>query len=200
MTFLSTDAKIATHAALTASHGVSGSILGSEDKDVADGVAGLDASSELDITTFPALGEYYVLTDDLLHSHDAEVTNGGISPVLVKTITLTGLYPTPVTLRILFDLKDSDGVYASYGQIYKNGSPVGTQRTRVASSYQTFTEDISFEEGDTLELYIWRIATGTHTAYAKNFRVSGTVAIDDYKDARTLGDAGVADAWNAANS
>ena len=39
--------KVDTHAVLTASHGVNGDILGSEDKDVANGVAGLDATAKL---------------------------------------------------------------------------------------------------------------------------------------------------------
>lgn len=49
------------------------------------------------------------------------------------------------TVRIIFDLSADNG-YISYARIYKNGVAVGTPRT--ATSYASYSEDISFVEND----------------------------------------------------
>ncbi|MCK4518415.1 hypothetical protein KAT92_06565, partial [Candidatus Babeliales bacterium] len=158
----------------------------------------LDGSGDLPQTLFPGLLQKYVISDDLLHSHDGESYSASDAYVKVKTITINTLSPTPVTLRIKFDIRTNNSPLHAYGRIYKNGVAVGTERSRNSTGYVTFSEDISFAQGDTLELWVHR--SGTCWCYYRNFRVYGN-------DEWTLADAiensnmgSAADAWDASNS
>ena len=44
-------------------------------------------------TPTPGLANIYVISDDLIHSHDAEANNDTTSNVKVKTITINTLNP-----------------------------------------------------------------------------------------------------------
>lgn len=58
------------------------------------------------------------------------------------------------SFRIYFVMKSLSGVYPVYGQIYRNGVAVGTERTTSSTSYVGFTEDISgWNVGDLLQIY-----------------------------------------------
>ena len=70
--------------------------------------------------------------------------------------------------RVKFDLKDATGGYTAKARVYKNGSPIGTERTNTTTTYTTFTEDLSFSVGDTCEL--WALGT-TSSATIRNFRL-----------------------------
>lgn len=74
------------------------------------------------------------------------------------------------TFRIKFDLWSSSSADTAYGQIYKNGSAFGTERTTTNTSPTTFTEDLNFEPGDLIQLYI-KQANSSETAFTQNFRV-----------------------------
>lgn len=126
----------------------------------------------VDISVAYALGNKYVIGDGgPVHSHDAEITGIDGAIALQKTITINVLVPQTVTLRIKFDLKDS-GAFNATGRIYKNGAPFGTLRTNNTASYVTYSEDLSFSDGDTIELWAGEADTGT--ASVRNFRVYGT--------------------------
>lgn len=44
----------------------------------------------------------------------------------------------------------------AYGRIYRNGTPVGTQRSTKSTSDVTYTQDISgWQPGDDIQLYYW---------------------------------------------
>ncbi len=66
------------------------------------------------------------------------------------------------SLRVKFDLVCGAGCsdkfstcVRSYGRIYKNGTPVGTERSTTGSSWTTFSEDITgLLPGDLLQLYV----------------------------------------------
>lgn len=71
------------------------------------------------------------------------------------------------TYRIKFDLKRSGD--EAYAMVYRNGSPVGTERSG-GVTYATFSEDISgWSAGDLCQLYVKK--AGGATAYVQNFRI-----------------------------
>ena len=113
----------------------------------------------------------YVISDDLIYSYDAEVSQVNVIYVKKKEITIGTLYPTPSTLRIKFDLKYS-AYTAAYGRIYKNGGAIGTERSTSSDTYVTFSEDIEFEEGDTIQLYL-KSGNVEGYSWSQNLRIYG---------------------------
>jgi len=107
----------------------------------------------------------------LLASDDTEVSTNTYSSYLhIKTI----LVGAGGTLRIEFDLKGSWDARAAYARIYRNGSPIGTERILYSESYTTYTEDISgWQSGDQVSMYIKSTYNfgGSPHAYVKNFRI-----------------------------
>jgi len=90
---------------------------------------------------------------------------------LVKQITINN----GGMLRISFDLKcsnDTQGVVA-YARVYRGTTPVGTERSRTAATYQTFTEDITgWNPGDQVRLYIGIDYAGAGAqAVIRNFKI-----------------------------
>ena len=150
-------------------------------------------------TQMPGLLQKYVISDDVLHSHDGLAGSSDTSYYKYRTIAINTLHPTPATLRIRF------GLYASltsgnvYGKIYKNGVAFGTERTTSSTSCVYFSEDLSFAEGDTIEL--WGYKTNPAAAVlVEDFRVLGDDDNLTLAEAINGSDAGVADAWDATNS
>ena len=131
----------------------------------------LDQIGQLPLSTILDLDESYSISDNLIHSHDAEASTGNNSYTKLKTITISGLCPSPSTIRIKFDLRKTPGGGGALGRIYKNGGVFGTERIDFTGTYQTFTEDLSFARGDTLEL--WAYTTDPFAVYVRNFRVYG---------------------------
>jgi len=88
--------------------------------------------------------------------------NGSYAVVKSIRIHADGIY------RVSFDIKMYN-TGTSYGKIYKNGVAYGTERSNATSTYVTFTEDLSFSAGDTVEL--WRYNSGGGGTYVRNFRL-----------------------------
>ena len=89
-----------------------------------------------------------VVGDVLYQSADTERTTSNTTYTKVKEIAVY----RPGDYRIKFDLKTSDGSLYGNGKVYKNGTPIGTERT--AGVYTTFSEDISgWSAGDLIQLY-----------------------------------------------
>lgn len=164
----------------------------------ANGLAGLDAAGLLGQALFPEIESIYKISDDLLHSHDAEGNTGAGAYAKVKTIALNSLYPDPSTLRIKFDLKISTPGGTAYGKLYKNGGAVGTERINGTTNYVTYSEDIQYAEGDTLELYIYKTVAGN--AFFRNFQVFGIESEITLKEAIESGDCGIVDAFAGTNT
>jgi len=112
----------------------------------------------------------YQLTSDILWSHNTVASTSSTTATKLKTITIISLSPSPTTIRIYFELR-STGLHNAYGQIYKNGSAYGTLRSTASSSFVGYTEDLTFSQGDTIELWVY--ADSGETAYVQNFRVLG---------------------------
>lgn len=65
------------------------------------------------------------------------------------------------TLRIRFWLMCRDDTGTIYGRIYRNGSPVGTERSTKSKDKVVFTEDIGgWSPGDTVELWV-KLSSGS---------------------------------------
>ena len=97
-----------------------------------------------------------------------------------ETSIVTGTTPTKVkeilfndssgTMRIKFDLKRQNGIGYAYGRIYKNGVALGTQQSNDGTSYIVKSEDLSFSNGDLIQLYIYGSSAETQSR-ARNLRV-----------------------------
>ncbi|MGD0336717.1 MAG: hypothetical protein ABSB18_06420 [Candidatus Omnitrophota bacterium] len=109
----------------------------------------------------PVIGFSEVAGDTLVTSADTErsgTNNYPSSYTKVKEFTVD----QPGIYRISFDLKTwGDGSAYAYGQIFKNGNPIGTERSTNSHSniegqgYVTYSEDISgWVAGDKIQLYI----------------------------------------------
>ena len=140
--------------------------------------------------------QVYFPNDDVLHSHDAEVTEGSSTATKKKTITLNVLHKNPSILHLTFDLKTSADL--AYARIHRNGAAVGSMQASGDSTYSERTLDLEFAPGDTLELWLWS-NTGESTAYARNFRIRGKVDVT-LSEAIAIDSAGVDVAFVATNS
>jgi len=70
------------------------------------------------------------------------------------------------THRITFEMKESGSGFNPRARIYKNGVAFGTEQSSTGNSYVEKVEDLSFTEGDLIQLYV-KIDSGA-TVYAKN--------------------------------
>lgn len=127
--------------------------------------------------------ELYLISDDVYKSDDAEESVGAAGGVFtkLKEFTLPSNFPTK-TLRIYFELKDSDNWTWARAKIYKNGDPFGTQKSNNSTTYSSSTEDLLFQPGDTIELWV-KIDTGAGgiSATVRNFRILGTPVLTAQK-------------------
>lgn len=72
------------------------------------------------------------------------------------------------SINVSFELRC--GTYGiTYGRIYKNGSPVGTERSTNNSEFTSWTESISVTAGDYVQLYCYTTSPGYAYSY-RNFR------------------------------
>lgn len=108
-------------------------------------------------------------SDDNVAVLATERNDNSTSYIKIKEVSIS----TGGTYRISFQMKIMSGSFAARGKIYRNGSPVGTERSTNQSTYQTFTEDIAGWLGDDLvQLYIYTTASGW-PAYIQQFLVRG---------------------------
>lgn len=136
------DSKITTHAALTATHGVAGTILGTEDIDVDDGVAGLDSNGFLSPSAMYACTEEYcnhlgkvdnftetvingngTATEDVAN-HEMDL-NGGITNTgysIFKTKKSWSLSAQPIVINIIVNNISigDDGAKSIYAGLRNN--------------------------------------------------------------------------------
>lgn len=109
--------------------------------------------------------------DYLSHTNVAERSTGSTSYVKRKESIIRG----KGALRITFELKSGSAPAIAYGKIYRNGSPVGIERTNNTESYVEFSEDIvGWTDGDLVQVYIK--GTGGNLALVQNLKLYGDVA------------------------
>ena len=113
-------------------------------------------------------------SDKIIVAMDAERTYTNTSYALLKQAKLNMFG----TIRTYFEL----AVYGqdiAYGTVYRNGIPVGTERSTTSTVYVAFVEDITgWMEGDLCQLYTrhWGGYAETY-GMARNFRVMGEVNV-----------------------
>lgn len=113
----------------------------------------------------------YTLSDNLLHSNDdlAPVTNA----VYEKAKEI--MCPITETIRVEFKLQTMGTIgQIAKGKIYKNGIAHGAEKATTTTTWETFSEDLAFTIGDTIELWIhgWG---GPIDCEAKELRIYGDV-------------------------
>jgi len=103
----------------------------------------------------------------LIVGADAEVVKSGTSWQKAKEIIM----PRGGTFRIRFGMMRYNTNYNAYGRIYRNGSPIGTERVNTVggpSGFVTYTEDIGgWKMGDLCQLYLRGQVSVSSTAAAK---------------------------------
>lgn len=111
---------------------------------------------------------YWTASNNLKASSDTEVNYNNANSWWLKKQIKMWLHWW--SARISFDLKwnVSD---KWYWRIYKNWVAIWTERSDETWNYVTFTEDITFDYWDTLELYL-KNTWSNYATYARNFRIS----------------------------
>ena len=106
-------------------------------------------------------GDYLLV----ISSEDRFLSDTSYTKVKEFLIKKTGTY------RVSFELSTNDytGESWAYGRIYKNGTAIGTERSRNLTSYVTFTEDFAFTVGDYCQLYL--ASSSSKYARAKNLKL-----------------------------
>lgn len=127
----------------------------------------IDANLDAPITDIVNPISGYALSDDLIHSNDPEVSHD--TTTYTKKVEI--LCPVTGTIRIKFDLRTHQTGQTAYGKIYKGGVEHGTEQTETADTFVTKSEDLAFEAGDKIQLYLK--ATTGYIAYAQNIRIYG---------------------------
>ena len=110
-------------------------------------------------------------SDILKYSSDVQSSSGSTTYVVMKTITVPENYVTGSKFRVKFAIGTNCGnVITMHGRIYKNGVAFGTEREHInpPSSLDTYSEDLAFEAGDTIQIYG---KTNANNCYIKEFRV-----------------------------
>jgi hypothetical protein len=122
----------------------------------------------------------YTLSDDVLHNNATSRVgdNGATYPQKLKETKINAGIGSNVTLRISFDLTgacNGSTCQYVYGQIYRNGSAVGTLRETEDNNTETHTEDISgWSNGDLLQ--VWGYTAGNdEECEVENLKVKGTI-------------------------
>jgi len=166
-------------------------------KNIASGIAGLDGDALVNLANLP---EFYSFLEqsminanftvskyvdvsgtDIFHAHDAEAVTSAETMTKLKTITPAQLLLRDGTAKLFFALKGTSATDAGYGQIYVNGSPVGTLRERASINYLSYTETITgLSVGDTIELWGRHSVGEAGDATVKEFRILGSVTTTDF--------------------
>lgn len=86
--------------------------------------------------------------------------------------------PYSGTLRATFGLRSSrdSSSYTVYGRWYKNGSPIGTERSKNNTSSTTYSEEFPVSQGDVFQLYL----RTTNAAFATPLVNAAFVSINQY--------------------
>lgn len=112
---------------------------------------------------------YTIGSDASFHANDANQTTTSDTYNKQKEITLEATVPFTYTYRIFFHMATSQEGITAYGRIYKNGVAFGTEQSTSAAAGEDFTEDLEFDAGDTIEL--WIHIGGALTNTVSNFRI-----------------------------
>ena len=126
---------------------------------------GVDSTKVVTVATLHGVvSSVAVASGTLRASNDAQCSNDTATYIKQKAfaINISGIH------RIQFGLYE--GANAAVGRVYKNGVPFGVEHSNGTHEWVAYSEDLTFIDGDTCELWL-RINTAGPTAYAKDFRL-----------------------------
>ena len=112
----------------------------------------------------------YAHSNNILYSNDSEESTSSDTYVKLLSINLTDLNTDDINITVQYKYRSNHDLYSSEFRIYRNGNPVGPEKSTKSISYLTWTENLTFKKGDTVEL--WAKSDATY-AYAKELRVLG---------------------------
>jgi len=109
---------------------------------------------------------YAILSDNLKVSADTERSEGSGVNTKVKEMQIihAGNY------RIKYDIRKHPDAGSAVAQVFKDGIEYGARYTSYSDTYETVTEDLSFNAGDLVQLYLHTTSAGKD-AYIRNFRL-----------------------------
>ncbi|MCB2340907.1 hypothetical protein [Clostridium estertheticum] len=96
----------------------------------------------------------YEVSDKDIFSNTTTLESSSTTPTLVRSIRINFKGSVRVTFRLA--CVNQYG-YPVYGQIYKNGLPIGIKRSISNYNYDgiSYTEDFNISAGDQIRLYLW---------------------------------------------
>lgn len=110
-----------------------------------------------------------IASDTLRASADTERSRGYTETTPTKMKEISTEYGGIIRVKFEGKGQSSD---LQHAQIYKNGVAFGTLRTFTDATYREYSEDLLFEKGDLIQLYLWvSFSNSSYRAYCKNFRV-----------------------------
>ncbi|MBA7635867.1 hypothetical protein ES703_43471 [subsurface metagenome] len=123
--------------------------------------------------TLAMLADVAIVASDYLQNEIVNVdARNSTEYEKVRDMTLDGVGGT---LKIYFRMKTENAGATAYGRIYRNGTPVGTERSTSETEWQEYTEDISgWSDGDKIGFYV-KTSNATYHVATSDRRVSGDV-------------------------
>ena len=142
-------------------------LLAVETEQIADGAVTNDKLADV-------INPDAIAGPDTIFTHDAEASTVNGTWTKIKEVTL-GIKAAG-QLRISFKLAVNHAYNTAHGRIYRDDVAVGTDRTSVSFSGNTFSEDISgWSEGDALQIYAYVDGTyGDQEAFVSDLRFKVT--------------------------
>lgn len=143
--------RVATHIASTANpHAVTAeqaSAIPETARGASNGVATLGSDGKHTASQVPSA----ILAPGDVIAHN--VVGGGTTS-LTYVLVASAYINCGGALRVSFELRTTNSNATAYARIYKNGSPIGIERSTTSQTNVTFTEDISgFIPGDLIGFY-----------------------------------------------
>jgi hypothetical protein len=116
--------------------------------------------------------KYLGVGETVMFSSDNENMTDSDIYIQLKTKTFGDKIQGTKEVRIKFDLKISTPVDTAYAQVYRNGSPVGAEKSTNSTTYVNFSQDIAgWAANDTVELWV-HSGTG-YMAFVQHFQICG---------------------------
>jgi len=119
-------------------------------------------------------GQFFTASDTLFASNDGLAGAGSTDYALRKSLNSVW----GGTVRVKFSIYAAASLTTAYGRIYVNGVAVGTERSTTSKTAVEFSEDITINVGDKVEIWL-KGDSGSYYAYATNFRLYGTKTASD---------------------
>ncbi len=121
-----------------------------------------------------ALATTYVLSNSIIWTGSiGNLGTDGTVYTLHKSIDISDLVINQ-SMRTYFEIQSDLGGSTTYGKVYRNNAPVGTERS-AAGGWVSFTEDLTFNDGDDYQIWT-KTSTGGdgRESHCRNQTVKGT--------------------------